>query len=230
MKLFIDSVDIKEIKAAIDLGICDGVTTNPSLVAKSGKDFKTLLNEIVNIVPGHVFASVISTDFQGMIKEAETLSKIGNNIVIQLPLTPDGLKACRVLGGRGIKTNVTLCFSVAQALIAAKAGATYISPFITACFPQCSQSSIDEINQTEEEGLTLIKEIKNLYLVHKYETKILAAGVDNEKQVTSCAVIGSDAITMSYKIFTQLYSHSLTEAGLKQFMGDWKDSDQSSIV
>lgn len=218
MKIFIDSADIKEIKEVADLGICDGVTTNPTLVSKLGNDFKTALNEIVNVIAGPVSAEVISTDFQGMLKEAEVLSRIANNIVIKLPLTQDGLKACRVLGSRGIKTNVTLCFTANQALIAAKAGATYISPFI------------GRLEDSGEDGIKLLKEIKTLYQTYKFETKILAASIRNIVHVTSSAMAGADAITMPYKLFSQLYFHPLTDKGLNQFLEDWKNSGQTSLL
>lgn len=217
MKIFIDSADIKEIREVAELGICDGVTTNPTIVAKLGRDFKTVLSEIVNVIAGPVSAEVISTDFQGMMKEAEMLSRIANNIVIKLPLTPDGLKACRVLNGKGIKTNVTLCFTVNQALIAAKACATYISPFI------------GRLEDTGEDGLKLLKEIKTLYQFHKLETKILAASIRNIDHVTNSALTGCDAITIPYKLFAQLYHHPLTEKGLNQFIMDWKNSGQNPL-
>lgn len=218
MKIFIDSADINEIREAADLGICDGVTTNPTLVAKIGKDFKSALHEIVNIIPGPVSAEVISTDYSGMLKEAEVLSKIANNIVIKLPLTTDGLKVCRVLSGKGIKTNVTLCFTVNQALIAAKSGATYISPFI------------GRLEDSGEDALQLLREIKNLYQNYKFETKILAASIRNINHVTQAALAGAYASTIPYKIFSQLYRHPLTEKGLAQFMEDWKNSGQKPLL
>ena len=217
MKIFIDSADVKEIQDVAELGICDGVTTNPSLIAKSGKDFKSVLTEIVNIIPGPVSAEVISTDSAGMIKEAETLSKISNNIVIKLPLTKEGLKACRVLSSRGIKTNVTLCFTVNQALLAAKVGATYISPFL------------GRLYDTGVDGIALLKDIRCLFHARKFETKILAASIRNIDHVTQSAMVGADAITIPYKIFSELYFHPLTETGLQQFMDDWKKSGQVSI-
>ncbi len=218
MKIFIDSADTNEIRAVAELGICDGVTTNPTIVAKLEKDFKTILSEIVNIIAGPVSAEVISSDYQGMIKEAEVLSKIANNIVIKLPLTPEGLKACRALSIKGIKTNVTLCFSTAQALIAAKAGATYISPFI------------GRLDDSGEEGVHLIKEIRTLYNLHKFETKILAASIRNTRHVVGAAMAGADAVTVPYKIFSELYYHPLTVKGIDQFMNDWKNSDQPSLI
>ncbi|KAB8030924.1 fructose-6-phosphate aldolase [Fluviispira multicolorata] len=218
MKIFIDSADIKEIKAVAELGVCDGVTTNPSLIAKSGQDFKTVLTEIANIIPGPISAEVISLDSKGMIKEAEELVKLANSIVIKLPLTEDGLKACKYLNGKGIKTNVTLCFSVGQALLAAKAGATYVSPFI---------GRLDDIG---EEGIHLIKEIRTLYTSHKVETKILAASIRNPRHVSDSFISGADVVTLPYKVLFQLYYHPLTEKGLIQFIEDWKNSGQRSIL
>ncbi|BBH51593.1 fructose-6-phosphate aldolase [Fluviispira sanaruensis] len=218
MKIFIDSADIKEIKTVAELGVCDGVTTNPTLIAKSGQDFKTVLSEIINIIPGPISAEVISLDSKGMIKEAEELVKLANSIVIKLPLTEEGLKACKYLNGKGIKTNVTLCFSVGQALLAAKAGATYVSPFI---------GRLDDIG---EDGVNLIKEIKALYSANKVETKILAASIRSPRHVTDSFISGADVVTLPFKILLQLYTHPLTEKGLNQFIEDWKNSGQRSIL
>lgn len=218
MKIFIDSADINEIKAVAELGVCDGITTNPTLIAKSGQDFKTILHEIINIIPGPVSAEVIASDFKGMLKEAEELIKIANSIVIKLPLTQDGLKACKYLAGKGIKTNVTLCFSVGQALLAAKSGATYVSPFI---------GRLDDIG---EEGIRLISEIRSLYSLHKVETKILAASIRNPRHVTDAIIAGADIATIPYKTLLQLYYHPLTEKGLEQFFEDWKSSGQKNII
>ncbi|APJ02409.1 fructose-6-phosphate aldolase [Silvanigrella aquatica] len=218
MKIFIDSADINEIKEVAELGVCDGVTTNPTLIAKSGHDFKTILLEIINIIPGPVSAEVISTDVKGMLKEAEELAKIANSIVIKLPLTQEGLKACKHLTGKGIKTNVTLCFSVGQALLAAKAGATYVSPFI---------GRLDDIG---EEGIRLISEIRALYSAHKVETKILAASIRNPRHVTDAIIAGADIATIPYHVLLQLYKHPLTDKGLAQFIDDWKKSGQKSIL
>lgn len=217
MKIFIDSADIKEIKSVADLGICDGVTTNPSLISKTGQDFKTVLHEIVNIIAGPVSAEIVATDYADMVKEAETLARISNNIVIKIPLTPEGLKVCRTLGGKGIKTNVTLCFNANQALLAAKAGATYVSPFIGRLY----DSGVD--------GLKILQEIRTLYTAHHFETKILSASIRKVEQVTAVAMIGSDAVTIPHSIFSQMYLHPLTEKGLSQFMDDWKKSGQASI-
>ncbi|WP_338636245.1 fructose-6-phosphate aldolase [Spirobacillus cienkowskii] len=218
MKIFIDSADIDEIKTVAELGVCDGVTTNPTLIAKSGKDFKSVLLDIINIIPGPVSAEVISQNCKDMLREAEELIKIANSIVIKLPLTQEGLKACKFLTGKGIKTNVTLCFSVGQALLAAKAGATYISPFI---------GRLDDIG---EEGIRLISEIKELYSSHKVDTKILAASIRNPRHVTDAIIAGADVATIPYKVLIQLYKHPLTEKGLAQFIEDWEKSGQKNIV
>jgi transaldolase len=218
MKIFIDSVDINEIKSVAELGVCDGVTTNPSLIAKSGQDLKTVLLEIVNIIPGPVSAEVISTDSKGMIREAEELAKIANSIVIKVPLTQEGLKTARYLASKGIKTNVTLCFSVAQSLLAAKSGATYVSPFI---------GRLDDIG---EEGIRLISQIKALYASHKVETKILAASIRNPRHVTDSILAGADIVTVPYQVLLQLYAHPLTEEGLEQFISDWRNSGQKDII
>lgn len=218
MKIFIDSADIKEIKAVADLGVCDGVTTNPSLVAKTGRDFKLMLAEISEIIPGPISAEVLAVDPKDMIKEAEELTKVAGSIVIKLPMTQSGLKVCKYLSSKNIKTNVTLCFSVGQALLAAKAGATYISPFI---------GRLDDIG---EDGIHLIKEIKTLYSMHKVETKILAASIRSPRHVADAFVAGADVVTVPYQIFHQLYQHPLTEKGLNQFLEDWKNSGQKSIL
>lgn len=218
MKIFIDSADINEIRAVAELGICDGVTTNPTLIAKSGHDFKAILQDIINIIPGPVSAEVIATDFKGMLKEAEELVKIADSIVIKLPLTQEGLKACKALTGKGIKTNVTLCFSVGQALLAAKAGATYVSPFI---------GRLDDIG---EEGIRLISEIKALYSAHNVETKILAASIRSPRHVTDAIIAGADITTIPYNVLLQLYKHPLTEKGLSQFIEDWQKSGQKSLT
>jgi transaldolase len=217
MKFFIDSANIDEIKQVANLGICDGVTTNPTLVSKLGLDFKVLLNSIVEEIAGPVSAEVIATDFLEMIKEAEILHKIANNIVIKLPLTQAGLRACKVLASRGIKTNVTLCFSVNQALLAAKCGATYISPFI------------GRLEDSGQDGIKLIKDIKLLYQSYAFETKILAASIRNVEHVQQAALAGADVATIPFKIFSELYIHPLTDKGLSQFMEDWKNSSQKPI-
>lgn len=218
MKFFLDSADINEIRQMADLGICDGVTTNPTLVAKSGQDFKTLLHEIVRLIPGPISAEVVGTSANEMLAEAEVLAKIHENIVIKLPLTPEGLKACKALSARNIKTNVTLCFQAGQALLAAKCGATYISPFI---------GRLDDISQ---DGMALIREIRAIYDNYGYETQILAASVRHPQHIIQAALAGSDVATCPFKVLMALYQHPLTEKGLASFMDDWKKANQKPIA
>lgn len=218
MKFFLDSADISEIRQAAELGICDGVTTNPTLVAKSGQDFRTLLNEIVKLIPGPISAEVVGLTASEMLAEAEVLAKIHENIVIKLPLTPEGLKACKALSARQIKTNVTLCFQSGQALLAAKCGATYISPFI---------GRLDDISQ---DGIQLIREIRDIYDNYEFTTQILAASVRHPQHVIQSALAGSDVATCPLKVLMALYQHPLTDKGLASFMDDWKKANQKSIV
>jgi transaldolase len=218
VKFFLDSADIQEIRQMAELGICDGVTTNPTLVAKSGQDFKSLLNEIVRLIPGPISAEVVGLTTAEMLAEAEVLAKIHENIVIKLPLNPEGLKACKALSQRGIKTNVTLCFQSGQALLAAKCGATYISPFI---------GRLDDISQ---DGMELIREIRTIYDNYGYETQILAASIRHPQHVIQSALAGSDVATCPFKVLMSLYQHPLTEKGLVAFMEDWKKANQKSIV
>lgn len=218
MKFFLDSADINEIRQMADLGICDGVTTNPTLVAKSGQDFKTLLHEIVRLIPGPISAEVVGTSANEMLAEAEVLAKIHENIVIKLPLTPEGLKACKALSARNIKTNVTLCFQAGQALLAAKCGATYISPFI---------GRLDDISQ---DGMALIREIRAIYDNYGYKTQILAASVRHPQHIIQAALAGSDVATCPFKVLMALYQHPLTEKGLASFMDDWKKANQKPIA
>jgi transaldolase len=218
VKFFLDSADIQEIRQMAELGICDGVTTNPTLVAKSGQDFKTLLHEIVRLIPGPISAEVVGQTSAEMLAEAEVLAKIHENIVIKLPLNPEGLKACKALSARNIKTNVTLCFQAGQALLAAKCGATYISPFI---------GRLDDISQ---DGMQLIKEIRTIYNNFGYKTQILAASIRHPQHVIQSALAGSDVATCPYKVLMSLYQHPLTEKGLASFMEDWRKANQKSIV
>jgi transaldolase len=218
VKFFLDSADINEIRQAAELGICDGVTTNPTLVAKSGQDFRTLLNEIVQLIPGPISAEVVGLTAPEMLAEAEVLAKIHENIVIKLPLTPEGLKACKALSSRQIKTNVTLCFQSGQALLAAKCGATYISPFI---------GRLDDISQ---DGIQLIREIRDIYDNYEFKTQILAASVRHPQHVIQSALAGSDVATCPLKVLMALYQHPLTDKGLASFMEDWKKANQKSIV
>ncbi|MFC1493711.1 fructose-6-phosphate aldolase [Thermodesulfobacteriota bacterium] len=210
MKFFIDTANIDEIKKANELGLLDGVTTNPSLVAKEGREFKDLIKEICDIVDGPVSAEVVSTDAEGMISEAKDLAKIADNIVIKIPLIKEGLKAVKVLSSEGIKTNVTLCFSAVQALMAAKAGADYISPFV---------GRLDDIGQT---GMELIEQIVTIYEVYGYDTEIIVASIRNPLHVLDAALMGADISTIPYKVMEQLIKHPLTDIGLKNFLADWE--------
>jgi len=210
MKFFIDTANVNEIKEAASLGILDGVTTNPSLVAKEGKDFIELLNEICSIVDGPVSAEVISQDKDGILKEARELSKIHPNIVVKVPLIKEGLKAVKILSEEGIKTNVTLCFSPSQALLAAKAGANYISPFI------------GRIDDTSWSGMELISQIVQIYRNYGFETEVLAASIRHPMHVVEAALIGADVATMPFKVIEQLFKHPLTDIGIDIFLKDWQ--------
>ncbi len=215
MKFFIDSADIEEIKELSDYGMLDGVTTNPSLIAKTKKDFKETIGEICQIVDGPVSAEVGSTDFQNIIKEGEILKEIADNVCIKLPLTIDGLKACKYFSDKGIQTNVTLCFSAAQAIMAAKAGATYISPFV---------GRLDDIGL---EGMGLIDEICSIYSNYpEFETQVLVASIRNPIHIVNAAKIGADVATIPGKVLKQLVSHPLTDKGLEVFIKDFKASGQ----
>ena len=210
MKFFIDTANIDEIKKANELGLLDGVTTNPSLVAKEGREFKDLIKEICSIVDGPVSAEVVSTDAVGMVAEARELATIADNIVIKIPLIKEGLKAVKILSGEGIKTNVTLCFSAVQALMAAKAGADYISPFV---------GRLDDIGQT---GMELVEQIIAIYEAYGYETEIIVASIRNPLHVLDAATMGADIATVPYKVMEQLIKHPLTDIGLANFLKDWE--------
>jgi transaldolase len=210
MKFFIDTADVKEIREAHALGLVDGVTTNPSLIAKSGRKFKDVIKEIVSIVDGPISAEVISLDAPGMIKEAKELVKIHKNIVIKLPMTPEGLKACKALTDKGIKTNVTLIFTPMQALLAAKAGASYVSPFV---------GRLDDISQN---GMGIIEEIRTIFDNYGYMAEIIVASVRNPIHVLDSALIGADIATIPYSVMIQLAKHPLTDAGIDKFLKDWE--------
>ena len=210
MKFFIDTANINEIKEAAALGILDGVTTNPSLVSKEGKDFRKLLDEILAIVDGPVSAEVISTDYNGILKEAHELAKIHKNIVVKVPLIKEGLKAVRTLSNENIKTNVTLCFSASQALLAAKAGATYISPFV---------GRLDDISQ---DGMELISQIVQIYKNYNYKTEVLVASIRHPLHLVEAALMGADVCTMPFSVIDKLFNHPLTDLGLEKFLSDWK--------
>ena len=210
MKFFIDTADVAEIKEAHALGILDGVTTNPSLIKKSGRPFDDVAREICKLVPGPVSLEVTSVECDGMLKEAEKLATYGDNVVIKLPLIPEGLKACKRLSEQGVKTNVTLCFQPVQALLAAKAGATYISPFV---------GRLDDLGQ---DGMAIIPQIRQIYDNYGYETQILVASIRNPIHVLDAALAGADVATIPFSVFKQLVHHPLTDKGLAQFLADWK--------
>ncbi len=209
MKFFIDTASLTEIKEANDLGVLDGVTTNPSLVAKEGKEFIPLLKEICAIVHGPISAEVVSTEFDGMMKEGRELAKIHENIVVKVPLIKDGLKAVKALKAEGIRTNVTLCFSANQALLAAKAGAYFISPFV---------GRLDDISQN---GMELIGQIVTIYHNYGYDTQVLVASVRHPLHVIDAAMMGADICTMPFKVIDQLIKHPLTDIGIQKFLADW---------
>lgn len=210
MKFFIDTANIDEIKEAAALGVLDGVTTNPSLVSKEGKDFRKLLDEILKIVDGPVSAEVISTDYDGIVKEGRDLAKIHKNIVVKIPLIKEGLKACKTLSSEGIKVNVTLCFSPNQAILAAKAGATYVSPFV---------GRLDDIST---DGMDLISQIVQIYRNYNYKTQVLVASVRHPLHVVESALIGADVCTIPFDVIKKMFNHPLTDIGLEKFLSDWK--------
>ena len=213
MEIFLDSSDIKEIRGLNKANLIDGVTTNPSLLASANTDFKILLKEICNEIKGPVSAEVTAPDVPSMLKEAEVLRKIAKNIVIKVPLTWNGLQACSLLSEKKIKTNVTLCFSTSQALLAAKAGATYVSPFI---------GRLDDIG---EDGIKLIEDIKKVFSNYKnIKTKILSASIRSIEHFSAVAAIGSDVATVPVKVFKELHKHHLTDKGVDIFTADWKKS------
>jgi transaldolase len=210
MKFFIDTANIDEIKEAHSMGMVDGVTTNPSLIAKEGRDFEDIIKEICQIVDGPISAEVISTDTEGMIKEARHLAKIHDNIVVKIPMIVDGLKATRRLAEEGIKTNVTLAFSPLQALMAAKAGATYISPFI---------GRLDDLAQ---EGLLLVEQIVEIYSNYAFDTEIIVASIRNPLHVLESALMGADIATIPFSVLGKLAAHPMTDKGLRAFLDDWE--------
>ena len=215
MKFFVDTADVAEIKVLAETGLLDGVTTNPSLVAKANRDFKTIIAEICEVVPGPVSAEVAALDAEGMIREGRILAKIAGNVAVKVPLTWDGLQACRTLTGEGTMVNVTLCFSATQALLAAKAGATFVSPFI---------GRLDDIGL---DGMQLIQEIKAIYDNYPdLTTDILAASIRTVNHVKDAAMLGADVATVPPSILKALVKHPLTDKGIEQFMADWKKTGQ----
>lgn len=214
MKFFVDTANLDEIRELADTGLLDGVTTNPSLVAKEGKEFLPLLKDICAMVDGPVSGEVAATDFEGMKREGEKIAKIAKNIAIKLPLTMDGLKACKYFSSQGIMVNVTLCFSANQALLAAKAGASFISPFV---------GRLDDISQ---DGMQLISDIVQIYQNYNFETQVLVASIRNPVHLLQSALLGADVATIPPKVMHQLIKHPLTDAGLENFLADWKKSGQ----
>jgi transaldolase len=214
MKFFADTADIKDIRELAEAGLLDGVTTNPSLIKKSGRDFIETITEIAGVVPGPVSAEVVATEHQAMMKEAERLRKIADNIVIKVPLTPDGLKTCKALTSDGTMVNVTLCFSANQALLAAKAGASFISPFV---------GRLDDIGQP---GIELIADIRLIYDNYDFATEILVASVRNSIHVLDAAKLGADVMTAPPAVIWSLFKHPLTDSGLAAFLKDWESTGQ----
>lgn len=214
MKFFIDTANLNQIKEAASYGLLDGVTTNPSLVSKEGMNFRELLVEICKIVDGPISAEVVSTDYDGMMKEAKELGKIHKNIVIKIPLIKEGIKAVKSLSDEGIKTNVTLCFSPSQALLAAKAGATYVSPFV---------GRLDDISHN---GMELIKQIVQIYNNYNYKTEVLVASIRHPLHLVDAALMGAHVATMPFEVIEKLFKHPLTDLGLEKFLSDWKKLNQ----
>ena len=210
MKFFIDTANVEEIKEVSSWGILDGVTTNPSLIAKEGQNFAEVVTEITNLVDGPISAEVISLESEGMVEEADELVKIHKNIVIKVPMTKEGLKAVSILSKKGVKTNVTLIFSANQALMAAKAGATYVSPFL---------GRLDDISTN---GMDLIDQIAEIFDLHLIETEIIAASIRHPMHVVDCALAGAHIATIPYKVFNQMLNHPLTDKGIDQFLKDWE--------
>ncbi len=209
MKFFLDTANLNEIKEGVAWGIIDGVTTNPSLVAKEGVNFHARIKEICAVVTGSVSAEVTAADFDGMMSEGHVLAKLHKNVTVKVPLIPEGIKACKALSSEGIKVNVTLCFSVSQALLAAKAGATYVSPFV---------GRLDDISQ---DGMQLIRDIVHVYKNYDFQTQILSASLRHPQHVIQSAMAGAHVGTMPFTVMKQLFNHPLTDSGLKRFLADW---------
>ncbi len=216
MKFFIDSADIKEIRTAYDMGCVDGVTTNPSLLSKAGRGLEETIREICSVVDGPVSAECVSEKADALVKEGQTLAKIHDNVVVKVPMGVEGMKAVKTLTQQGIRTNVTLCFTANQALLAAKAGATYISPFV---------GRLDDISQ---DGMELIAHILEIYQNYDFHTQVLVASVRSPAHVLQAARMGAHVATLPFKVITQLADHPLTEAGIKKFLSDWEKVPQAA--
>ena len=217
MKFFVDTAEIDEIRALMAFGLVDGVTTNPSLIAKSGRDMVETIKEICDLVDGPVSAEVTATDLDGMLAEADKLRKIADNVAIKVPLTEAGIQACKSLSDEGTSVNVTLCFSAAQAILAAKAGAAFISPFV---------GRLDDIGQ---DGMSLIEEICEIYSNYDYDTEVLVASVRHPMHVVDAARMGAHVATVPAKVLMQMFKHPLTDKGLAAFLDDWKKTGQSIL-
>ena len=217
MQIYIDTARIEDIREAADMGVLDGVTTNPSLIAKEGVDFHQRMKEICDVVPGPVSAEVVSTESDAMLEEAEPLLSIAENIVIKLPCTVDGLRACKQLSTNGVRVNMTLCFQPLQAMLAAKAGAFLISPFL---------GRLDDIGQ---DSMELIQQIRTIYDNYGYDTKVLAASIRHPMHLVQCALLGADVATVPFKVIQQMMKHPLTDSGLKKFLEDWAAMNTPSL-
>lgn len=210
MRLFLDSANLTEVQKAYDLGVISGVTTNPSLIAKEGRNFEQVVQEIASIVDGPISAEVIDLKWEGMVKEGEELAKIHPNIVIKIPMTDEGLKAVKILTAKDIKTNVTLIFSANQALLAALAGATYVSPFV---------GRLDDVGQ---DGMDLVGEIVQIFAQYGFSTEVIAASIRHPQHVVQSALLGADVATVPYKVLQQMIKHPLTDLGIERFLSDWE--------
>ena len=217
MLFFLDTADIDEIKQGLDWGMVDGLTTNPSLIAKQGKPYLPTVKEVAELVPGPVSGEVLATDYEGIVEQGRILAALADNVVVKIPLIPEGLRAVRTLSGEGIDVNVTLCFSPAQALLAAKAGAAYISPFV---------GRLDDIG---ESGMGLIEQIIEIYSHYDLHTEVLVASVRHPGHVVEAAQMGADVVTLPYKVLERLYRHPLTDNGLTAFLSDWEKTGQKAF-
>jgi len=216
VKIFIDTADINEIRQAMELGVLDGVTTNPTLVARTGKDFEPCIREILEVVPGPVSVECLGTTFEEMLEEGRKYASWGENVVIKIPITRDGLRAIKALASEGIAVNTTLCFNPMQALLAAKAGAAYISPFV---------GRLDDISH---DGMELIRQIVEIYANYAFDTEVLVASVRHPQHVVQAALMGADVCTIPFKVINQLLAHPLTDIGLEKFLADWQARQNKS--
>jgi len=215
MQFFLDTAEIKEIETGLQWGMVDGITTNPSLIAKAGKPYLPTVQEIAKLVPGPVSGEVLATAYDEILSQGRRLAALAENVVVKVPLTPDGLRAVAALKKEGIRTNVTLCFSATQALLAAKAGAAYISPFV------------GRLDDVAEEGMELIEQIVTIYQKYEFDTKVLVASVRHPVHIVQAAMLGADVATIPFKVLEQLYKHPLTDAGLDRFLADWKKTGKT---